>query len=70
VLIKQHIEDSTSMRELCQKVMESAKAATRANVIDEEMVITLVIDYCQNMEMPFFGLDQPGKKLTTTRQRR
>jgi hypothetical protein len=25
------------------------------------MVITLVPDYCQNMEMPFFGKDQPGQ---------
>jgi hypothetical protein len=59
-IIKQHIEDATSMRELCRKVVEEAKAATRDNVADSEMVITIVADYCQNMEMPFFGKDQPG----------
>jgi hypothetical protein len=60
-MIKQHIEDSTSMRELCQKAMEDAKTATRENVEDDKMVITIVVDYCQNMEMPFFGKDQPGE---------
>jgi hypothetical protein len=60
-MIKQHIEDSTSMRELCQKVIEDAKKATRDNSVDEEMIITIVVDYCQNMEMPFFGKDQPGE---------
>jgi hypothetical protein len=59
--IKQHIEDATSMRVLCQKAIEEAKTATRENVADEDMVITLVADYCQNMEMPFFGKDQPGE---------
>jgi hypothetical protein len=60
-MIKQHIEDSTSMRELCQKAIEDAKTATKENLEDEEMVITVVVDYCQNMEMPFFGKDQPGE---------
>jgi hypothetical protein len=55
--IKQHIEDSTSMREVCQKVIEDAKTATRDNFADEEMVITIVVDYCQNMEMPFYRKD-------------
>jgi hypothetical protein len=59
--IKQHIEDATSMRALCQKVIEEAKTATKNDVADEEMVITLVADYCQNMEMPFFGKDQPSE---------
>jgi hypothetical protein len=59
--IKQHIEDASSMRALCRKAIEEAKKATRENVEDDEMVITLVADYCQNMEMPFFGKDQPGE---------
>ena len=49
------------MRELCQKVIEDAKTSTSDNVVDEEMVIPIVMDYCQNMEMPFFGKDQPDK---------
>jgi hypothetical protein len=49
------------MREMCQKVIEDAKRSTSENVPDEEKVITLVVDYCQNMEMPFFGKDQPGE---------
>jgi hypothetical protein len=60
-MIKQHIKDSQSMRELCQEVIEDAKTATRDNVEDKEMVIRILVDYCQNMEMPFFGKDQPGK---------
>jgi hypothetical protein len=59
--IKQHIEDATSMRALCRTVIEEAKTATKNDVADEEMVITLVADYCQNMEMPYFGKDQPGE---------
>jgi hypothetical protein len=58
--IKQHIEDAISMRALCQILMEAAKTATKLKYADDEMVITLVADYCQNMEMPFFGKDQPG----------
>ena len=37
--IKQHIEDATSMRALCQKAIEEAKTAIRENVADEDMVI-------------------------------
>jgi hypothetical protein len=59
--IKQHIKEETSMRALCQKAIEDAKTATRDNVVDKDMVITLVTDYCGNMEMPFFGKDQPGE---------
>ncbi len=53
-MIRQHIEDATSMRELCQKAIEDAKRSTRNNLADKETVITIVVDYCQNMEMPFF----------------
>jgi hypothetical protein len=61
-MVKQHIKDLQSMRELCQEVMEDAKTATRDNLEEEEMmVIMIVIDYCQNMELPFFGKDQPGE---------
>jgi hypothetical protein len=60
--IKQHIEGATSMRELSQKAIEDAKtAATRENVVDNDMIFTLVVDYCQNMEMPLCSKDQPGK---------
>ena len=42
-------------------VIEEAKTATKDNVADKDMVITVVADCYQNMEMPFFGKDQPGK---------
>jgi hypothetical protein len=42
-------------------VIKEAKTATKGNVADADMVVTLVADYCQNMEMPFFGKDQPGE---------
>jgi hypothetical protein len=42
-------------------VIEKVKTATKNDVADEDMVITLFADYCQNMEMPFFGKDQPGE---------
>jgi hypothetical protein len=57
--IKQHIEDAISMRALCQILMQGAKTATKLKYADK-MVITIVADYCQNTEMPFFGKDQPG----------
>jgi hypothetical protein len=40
--------------------MEEAKTATKLNYADDERVITLVADYCQNMEIHFFGKGQPG----------
>jgi hypothetical protein len=40
--IKEHILDATSMRELCQTVIEEAKTATKDNVAEEDMVVTLV----------------------------
>jgi hypothetical protein len=49
------------MQQLCQKVIEDAKKATKENVEVGEMVVTIVVDYFQNMEMPFFGKDQPGE---------
>jgi hypothetical protein len=58
---KQHIQDATSMRELCRMVIAEVKTAAKDNVVDEDMVITLVTDHCQNTEMPFFGKDQPGE---------
>jgi hypothetical protein len=64
-MIQQHIKDSTSMRELCKKDIEDAKTATRDDVADEEMVVTIFGDYCQNMEMPFYGKDQPGETYYT-----
>jgi hypothetical protein len=42
-------------------VIEEAKTATKDNVADKDMVITVVADCYQNMEMPFFGRDQPGE---------
>jgi hypothetical protein len=59
--IKQHIEDATSTRALCQMAIEEAKSATKDSIADKDMVITLVADYCQIMEMPFFGKDQSGE---------
>lgn len=45
--IKQHIQDAISMRALCQAVTEEVKTATRdSNVVDKDMVITLVMDHC------------------------
>jgi hypothetical protein len=60
-MIEQHMENLRSMRELCQEVIKDAKTATRDNVEDEEMVIMIIVDYCQNMEMTFFGKEQPGE---------
>jgi hypothetical protein len=54
--IKQHLKDATSMRALCQKAIEEAKTATRDNVGDEDYACCRL-----NMEMPFFGKDQPGE---------
>jgi hypothetical protein len=57
-------QDQTS-HERCS-INESAEAngdqrCEDCYVVDEDIVITLVAYYCQNMEMPFFGKDQPGE---------
>jgi hypothetical protein len=40
--------------------MEVVKTAARDKVEDKDVVFALVVDCCQNMEMPVFGLDQPS----------
>jgi len=47
-----HIKSARSQKDLAAKKNESAK---------ENMdVITLVIDYCQNLDLPHVGQEQPG----------
>jgi hypothetical protein len=46
---------------MAKERMASAKNATKNNVPDAEMKYTLVCNYAQNMEMPYFGSTQPGK---------
>ncbi len=59
--IARHISEARSMRTLAKERMASAKNATKNNLPDAEMEYTIVCDYAQNMEMPYFGSAQPGE---------
>jgi hypothetical protein len=66
--IKNHIEDATSMRELSQKAIEDAKSATRDNVLDQDLKITLVVDYCQIWRCLSLKATNQVRRTTTTRK--
>ena len=49
------------MRKLVQALMAEAKKCTEEQVDARELCVTLIVDYCQNMDMPSFRRDQPGE---------
>ena len=61
VKVGRHIEEARSMRELLGVLHAEAQKCTEDGVDDEEMCIVLIIDFCQNMEMPSFNGTQPGE---------
>ncbi|OEU05772.1 hypothetical protein FRACYDRAFT_258320 [Fragilariopsis cylindrus CCMP1102] len=61
VKVGRHIEEARSMRDLLGDLHAEAQKCTEDGVDDEEMCIVLIIDFCQNMEMPSFNGTQPGE---------
>jgi hypothetical protein len=57
-----HVKDAKAQRAYMEEKKEEAKEDENKNpaVQWSEMQDTLVADYCQNMELPYFGSDQPG----------
>ena len=49
------------MRRLAQFSTAAAKKCTTDKVDDDKMEITLIVDYCQNLQLPSFNKDQPGE---------
>jgi hypothetical protein len=42
-------------------LVQAANEVRKQGVIHHsDKIITIVVDYCQNFEVPFFGSDQPG----------
>jgi len=58
--LKHHIRKAISMRKLVKALVEEAKKCTADQVDARDLCITLIVDYCQNMDMPSFRRDQPG----------
>jgi hypothetical protein len=61
ITVGDHIAEARSMRELLDFLHAQAQKCTEDGVNDEEMCIVLIIDFCQNMEMPSFNGTQPGE---------
>jgi hypothetical protein len=60
LVLARHMEEAKSMRELAQELTTAGKESAARNDPPGDQVTTVVVDYSQNMEKPFFGRDQPG----------
>lgn len=56
-----HVADAKEMRAYANKKMKEAQDDNRAGVEWQHIRNCIVVDYCQNMELPFFGASQPGE---------
>ena len=55
-----HVKEARAQRSLYQDCMKRAVSDTKQNVNHNSKTYTLVVDYCQNMEVPVFNKEQPG----------
>jgi hypothetical protein len=51
------VKEAGSMREQADELMANSRGSS--NVCSHE-ILTIVVYYCQNFEVPFFGSSQPG----------
>lgn len=58
--VGRHVCIARRQRVLMQQVSESAKSSAAAESPHFNRVYTFVINYCQNMELPYFGGNQAG----------
>ena len=58
---REHVIAARVMREYANKKMAESQEDKATNATWAETRDTLVGDYCQNMELPFFGSSQPGE---------
>ena len=61
VRINQHYSEAVSMCTFFRKIEKQSKANSRHRVQAKFVVLTIIIDYAQNMEMPSLRKDQPGE---------
>ena len=54
-----HVKAARSQKLLAQEKIESAKSACQQSA-EKSNIITLVVDYCQNLDLPHLGGEQPG----------
>ena len=59
--VAKHIQEAKSMRDYVSYHTQQAKRCTIQEVEDSDMHIQIVVDFCQNLEMPSFRSVQPGK---------
>jgi hypothetical protein len=55
-----HVKMARAQRLLVNEKMSKAKEDATANTIHSERTYTLIVDYGQNMALPWFGKSQPG----------
>jgi len=55
-----HVRAARAQSILYQECMKCAVSDTKQNVCHDSKTYTLVVDYCQNMEVPEFNKEQPG----------
>lgn len=56
----EHVKKARSMRSLVNKKIDKARADRQDGLAHSERTYTIIADYCQNMELPHFGKEQPG----------
>ena len=54
-----HVKAAQAQKRLAKEKIELAKASHLDNSTDSS-VVTLVVDFCQNLDLPHLGGDQPG----------
>jgi hypothetical protein len=55
-----HVQMARAQRQLVNEKMSKAKEDALSNTIHPERTHTLIVDYGQNMQLPWFGTSQPG----------
>ncbi|KAG7344887.1 hypothetical protein IV203_032418 [Nitzschia inconspicua] len=56
-----HVKKAMAMRALVNSKIETSKKHRVQNVPHSDRVYTIIADFCQNMELPHFGQQQPGE---------
>ncbi len=55
-----HVKAARAQQSLYQECIKRAVSDTKQNVNHNSKTYTLVVNYCQNMEVPVFNKEQPG----------
>ena len=58
--LQKHIEEVRSMRKLARQLVRLGKVCTIDNLPPSMMQVVIIVDFCQNIQIPSFLKDQPG----------